>query len=168
MFIPANENIVRQTGNISSVDVKNGQNGPYGSINIAIDDSYMKPGKNGQQAQRIERTYFITTVLNDGFFKIVPYPQVGDRISIEGKLIVEKWQDKQTGADRTAQKVKVLRVKSHISKQEREQAKSMGWCGNSNVSQQQGGFASQQQGGFASQQQGGFASQQQGGFTPQQ
>jgi single-strand DNA-binding protein len=176
MFIPANENNVAITGNISSVEIRNGANGPFGHINIAVDDSYQKPSQNNQKPEWVERTYFITVVLNDGFFKKVPSPQKGDRISVEGKLIIEKWQDKNTNVERSATKVKVIRVKAHISKQERDHAKQLGWYGNAQP-QQQGGYAPQQpqqQGGFAQQQpqqqpqqQGGFA-QQQGGYAPQQ
>jgi single-stranded DNA-binding protein len=147
MLMPSNENTVRFTGNISNLDIKNGAHGPFGSFNIAIDDSYTKPGKNGQQPEFVEKTHFIPCVVSDGFFKKVPNPEKGARISIEGKVIVEHWKDKQSGAERSAIKVKVIRVKAYISPSERNQAKQMGWYGKANAPQ--GGYNNNApQGGF--------------------
>lgn len=169
-------------GNISKIDVKPGreQNTMYGTITIAIDDGYYS--KTTPQ-QWVEQTIFADVKVDDRVLKQLKNGcNVGDQISIDGKLAFDTWTDNQSQKSRSALKVRALSITGHISKEEINCLKQNGFI-QTRQNQQQGGFAphqggQQQSGGFApqqggQQQPGGFApqqggQQQSGGFAPQQ
>ncbi len=166
MLLPRNENTVTICGNISKVDIKNGKFGRFGSINVALDDSYFDKKSN----QRIEKTTFVTVEIQDSFLKKVENPATGDRIHLSGKLILDQFKDAH-GNDRQILKVKCQAVIAHVSKQAKELLKANGFIGKQQPQQSQGGYQDSQanfnnqpqQGGYQ-QPQGGFNQPQQGGY----
>ncbi|WP_288987956.1 single-stranded DNA-binding protein [uncultured Pseudoalteromonas sp.] len=183
-------------GRVSAVDIKAStqvQNEFFGSVTLAIDDGYFKKAGDNQSREWVERTYFHELKVNNRVLSLLKTAiTVGDELAISGKLIQEKWVDKNTQQNRSASKVEVQTIISHLSKAEIECLKSNGFGNQSNqgqqnapAPQQQGGYgqhnapAPQQQGGYgqqnapAPQQQGGYGQQnapapqqQQGGFAP--
>ena len=54
---------------------------------------------------------------------------VGDQVEFEGKLVVDKWNDSQSGQSRQAMKVQAEKLIAHITKQEIECLKAAGLIG---------------------------------------
>ena len=159
MLLAADLNEVSITGNIAQVNILNGQYGLFGSVSLALDDSYYDKKNNNE---RVVKTVFVEVVLQDSYFKKIKETTVGDRLSIQGKLILDQF--KQNGTDRTILKVRCQKVISHTSKADRELLKQQGLLGQAitkNAPQQQS--APQQQGGYNQQ----SAPQQQGGYNQQ-
>lgn len=120
-------NSVNLAGNIAQVNIQNGQHGPFGSVSIAADDGYYKKGQNGQQGEWIDRTHFIEVNMNSKSLQSLKQTlNIGDQLSIEGKLVVEKWQDSQTSQNRNATKVECLKIVGHIPKSVIDAAKQAG------------------------------------------
>ena len=107
-------NETRLGGNIAQVNIQNGQYGPYGSCSLAVDDSYFKKGQNGQQGEWIDRTYFVEVNLKSNVIKKVPNLSQGDAAVFKGKLVEEKWTDKNTGQQRSALKMEAADIEMHI------------------------------------------------------
>jgi single-strand DNA-binding protein len=163
-------------GSVANVRLMTGQHGQYGSISIAVDDGYFKKGENNQDGVWVDRTHFVDVNVNANFLKkLKETPDKGDMLSIEGKLTMDKWNDKTSGQERTALKVTASDVVGYIPKAGVIAMKAA--CGNNNPSQNSGaGYNNQQnnqpQGGYQqpqNQQQnaGGFQQQNSGGFQPQ-
>lgn len=139
------ENEVKLAGNVASVDVKNGQYGPWGSITIAVDDGYRDPKEGGW----IERTQFIRIEVDGRFLEKLGDPlNVGDKLAVDAKLVFEQWE--QDGAKRSAIKVKVQGLRMHTPKsqfqgsqrQSQPQQQAQGqqqWQGNHGRNDQQQG-----------------------------
>jgi single-stranded DNA-binding protein len=126
MLLTTNLNEVRLAGNISQVNIRTGKYGPFGSINLAVDDSYFDKKNNNK---KVVKTVFIEVVLQDYYFKRVKETTIGDRLSFEGKLILDEFQ--QNGVDKTILKVKCQKVTSHTSKAEKELLKQHNLLGSS-------------------------------------
>ncbi len=176
MNIFSNKNSVTIEGNIANIDVKQGQHGYFGSITVAVNNSYKDQNDNW-----VEQTAFVDVNVGGKFLsKLKAAPNKGDRIELEGKLVTEKWQDKTTGANRSALKVQALKLVRHVEKSAIDCLKQAGFIQvNQNQQaapqqpvQQANGFnqqaAPQQQSGFnqPAQQPNGFA--QGGGFNQPQ
>ena len=114
----------RQGGFLASVDIKQGQHGPYGNIVIAVDDGYYKKEQNGQRGEWVDRKYFFPCDVSGKDFANL---QVGDYLEIEGHLIMSVWQD-STG-QRQAMKIKSSTVLNHIPKVACECLKQAGLYG---------------------------------------
>ncbi|MBD1389374.1 single-stranded DNA-binding protein [Neiella sp. HB171785] len=153
----AKKNDVCISGNISNVDVKNGQRGYFGSLSIAVDDGY----RDQQTQQWVDRVYFVEVKVADKFLKSVKATLAkGDYVEIEGKLVVEKWKDKDTQQDRQAMKVQGYRVAVHIPKAAKDCLKAAGFLGAQQTAPQTNQQAAPQhnQQPAQPQQQGGYQS----------
>ncbi|WP_028113029.1 single-stranded DNA-binding protein [Ferrimonas kyonanensis] len=156
-------NTVNLAGYIGSVNISQGQHGPFGTISISYTDSWKDKNNNWQ-----EKTHYIDVAV-DGkrLQKLFAQLQKGDFLAIEGKLIQEQWQDKQSGANRSALKVRMLSVVTHLPKVAKQclQQNGLAKQPNQNGNQQGGGFQGGQQGGGyqGGQQGGGYQGGQQGG-----
>lgn len=116
-------NEVRLSGNIAKVNIRNGLHGPFGTIRIAIDNGAF----NKKGAKFIERTDFINVeVSGKAFFSVVPNPQGGDRIMIYGKLLTDKFNDKNTNQPRESTFVKCSQVLSYTSVEDKKVLQSVG------------------------------------------
>jgi single-strand DNA-binding protein len=166
MNLFSNKNDVTIEGNLSQVDLKPGaQGGFFGSVTIAVSNNY----KDKNTQQWVDKTAFVEVKVGDKFLsKLKSAPQVGDRFEIEGKLVMDEWQDQQTQKKRTALKVQGIRLLRHIDKAAVEVLKQAGFIQQAQPQQQQNnGYQQQpQNGGFQPQQQAQPA--RQGGFQPQQ
>lgn len=102
-FLPK-VNDTRLSGYVANTYIQNGQWGPWGSITVAVDDSYFKKGENGQDGSWIERTYFIDVSVNSKALEKMPNVGKGDFIFIEGKNIEQKKEGDQNGQKATSYK----------------------------------------------------------------
>lgn len=131
-------NTVNLAGNISQVNIQNGQYGSFGNVTIAVDDGYYKKGQNGADGEWIDRTHFVEVKVDANNLKSLKANlQKGDQLQIEGKLIVEKWQDSQTGQNRSAMKVDCKTIVCHIPKAVIDAAKQAGVIQTGNQQNQQ-------------------------------
>ena len=131
----AKVNEVAISGNVSNVDVKQGQNGLFGSISVAVDDGYKD---NNGQGKWVDRTHFIEVKVSDKFLKSIKgVIAKGDFIELEGKLVIEKWKDKTTQQDRSAMKVQGFRITSWVPKVAKEALKNAGLMGSQQHAPQQ-------------------------------
>jgi single-strand DNA-binding protein len=140
------QNTVTVAGHVANINLQNGNYGTYGTITIAVDDGYMQRGQNGQQGQWVDRTYFIDVKVDDNFLKRTS-TQIGkgDSICVEGKLVQEKWTDKNSGQERTALRVKGSMIVGHIPVGVKDLAKTNGFLGRHAQTAPQGQPAPQQQ-----------------------
>ena len=146
-------NETRLGGNIAQVNIQNGQYGPYGSCSLAVDDSYFKKGQNGQQGEWIDRTYFVEVNLKSNVIKKVPNLSQGDAAVFKGKLVEEKWTDKNTGQQRSALKMEAADIEMHIEAHRAKQMRQEDRANNNQNNQQGNGGNNYQQnngGGYQS------------------
>lgn len=124
------QNLVLIAGNLSFVDIKEStqKTGEYfGNVSIAYDDGYFDKNNDNQW---VERVSFIDIKVTNRFLKQFKKPisiNLGDQIEIEGKLVVESWE--QEGKTRRAMKVQAEKLVGHITKQEIECLKAAGLLG---------------------------------------
>lgn len=122
------QNLVFIGGNVSFIDIKESTAKPgeyFGSVNVAYDDGYYDKGNSW-----VERVSFIDIKMtNHAVKQLSSTLNVGDQITFEGKLVVEKWNDKDDNP-RKAMKVEAIRIISHITKEEIDALKSVGLIGN--------------------------------------
>lgn len=150
-----NTNNVTIEGNLSQVGIKQGQHGLFGSITVAVNNSY-----KDNSGSWIEKTAFVDVNVNEKTLSSLKSQlNVGDRIEIEGKLITDTWKDKQTGANRSALKVQALRFNRHIEKAAVDCLKNAGFI---QQAQPQSGYQQVQ----AQNQNFQPQAQAQGGFNP--
>ncbi|MBC6987818.1 single-stranded DNA-binding protein [Alteromonas sp. BZK5] len=128
MKIPQKVNELRLGGNVANVDIRTGQHGSYGSCVIAVDDGYFKKADaNGQGGGWVDRVYFHPITLKSNVLKKINGLNKGDFIIFTGKLVEEKWKDRNTGEERKATKMEATDVEWHIDadsvKQLRQQAR---------------------------------------------
>lgn len=160
-------------GRVSNVDVKSGNNGYFGTVTIAVDDGYFKKGENGHDGHWEERTYFVDVKVDNHFLNYFKSPiETGDEVTLNGKLVQEKWKDNQSGQDRSALRVKAEKLIQHLRKVEVECLKQAGLVGNAN-SQNNAPQQNAQQSSYAPQQNAQQSthpyqqkSASQGGFAP--
>ncbi|GAA5138484.1 single-stranded DNA-binding protein [Thalassotalea piscium] len=164
-------NQVTLGGNISSIDIRNGQNGRFGNVGLAIDDGYFKKGTNNQQGSWVDRTYFINLKVNENNLKTL-YTQLnkGDQLVVAGKLIVE---DDKSDTSKKYYKVDVKNFISHTPKNLIEMGKANGLIPDNQAQTSKSGFQQNQpqHGGYQQQPaNGGFQQNQaqQGAFQQNQ
>ena len=160
------ENLVKISGNIAKVDIRQGQNGPYGNVLLMVDDGYYRKNQNNNvDGQWVDRTYPISVKVNANVIKQAGnfgYNK-GDFFAVEGKNIVEfgKNQDGSIDNSKKYPKVEAKFVIQHlpanVAKQLREEIKNQKQQFNN---QQNGGY--QQNSQRRPQQQ--FNDQQNGGY----
>ena len=75
---------------------------PVASIRLAVDDSY-----KGRDGQKVDRAVFLDVeVWGKGAQIACQYLAKGSHIAIDGKLVMDSWDDKETGHKRTKLKVR--------------------------------------------------------------
>ena len=115
-------------GNVSFVDIKESTQKPgefFGNMSIAHDDGYFDRNNNNQW---IERVSFIDIKVTNRFVKQCKNTiNPGDQIAIEGKLVVDTWQE--SGNNRKAMKIQAEKLVGHTTKQEIECLKAAGLLG---------------------------------------
>ena len=115
MKIPQKVNELRLGGNVANVDIRTGKHGSYGSCVIAVDDGYFKKADaNGQGGGWVDRVYFHPITLKSNVLKKINGLNKGDFIIFTGKLVEEKWKDRNTGEERKATKMEATDVEWHI------------------------------------------------------
>ena len=120
-------NEVEFSGNVANVTIQNGQYGAYGNMSVAVDDGYFQKGQNGQDGQWVDRTHFIDCKLTSGALKKVDgQVNKGDFVIIKGKLVLDQWQDSQTGQQRSAMKVEVKEFVLHVDGERAKQLRAEG------------------------------------------
>jgi len=114
-------------GNVSFVDIKESTQEPgefFGNMSIAYDDGYFDRNNN----QWVERVSFIDIKVTNRFLKQCKNTiNPGDQIAIEGKLVVDTWQE--SGNNRKAMKIQAEKLVGHTTKQEIECLKAAGLLG---------------------------------------
>ena len=127
MKIPQKVNEIRLGGNVANVDIRTGQHGSFGSCVLAVDDGYFKKGDANGQGSWIDRVYFHPITLKANVLKKLNGLNKGDFVVFTGKLVEEKWNDRQSGGERKATKVEAIDVEWHVSadsiKQLRQEAR---------------------------------------------
>ncbi len=123
MKINVKENKVILAGWISQANIRPGQYGPFGTVTIAVDDSYIDTNNNNQ---KVERTQFIMVEVSG---KKLPDLRVGDGLSVEGKLVYEAASNTQGAASILKVKVRDSDITSHIPKACLELLKNAGMYG---------------------------------------
>ena len=122
------QNLVIIAGNVSFVDIKESTQKPgeyFGNVSIAYDDGFFDKNNNNQW---VERVSFIDIKVTNRFLKQCKNTiNPGDQVEIEGKLVVESWQ--QDGQNRKAMKVQAEKLVGHFTKQEIECLKAAGLLG---------------------------------------
>lgn len=129
----AKDNSARLGGRVASLDIRNGQDGYFGTVTIACDDGYFKKSNepNGQ-SEWVDRTYFFDVKADSRFLKnFKPAIEVGDEVTLRGKLVQEKWTD-NGGQNRSSTKIKAIELIQHLRKVEVECLKASGLIGNQN------------------------------------
>lgn len=115
-------------GNVSFVDIKESTQKPgefFGNMSIAYDDGYFDRNNNNQW---VERVSFIDIKVTNRFLKQCKNTiNPGDQIAIEGKLVVDTWQE--SGNNRKAMKIQAEKLVGHTTKQEIECLKAAGLLG---------------------------------------
>jgi len=115
-------------GNVSFVDIKESPQKPgefFGNMSIAYDDGYFDRNNNNQW---VERVSFIDIKVTTRFVKQCKNTiNPGDQIAIEGKLVVDTWQE--SGNNRKAMKIQAEKLVGHTTKQEIECLKAAGLLG---------------------------------------
>lgn len=114
------QNLVIIGGNVASVDIKDSTQKEgefFGNVSVAYDDGFFDKNNNNTW---VERVSFIEIKLSNRVIQQIKSLNTGDQIEFEGKLVVEKWVDNDSGKNRQAMKVVAERVVSHITKQEIE------------------------------------------------
>ena len=115
-------------GNVSFVDIKESTQKPgefFGNMSIAYDDGYFDRNNNNQW---VERVSFIDIKVTNRFLKLCKNTiNPGDQIAIEGKLVVDTWQE--SGNNRKAMKIQAEKLVGHTTKQEIECLKAAGLLG---------------------------------------
>ena len=128
-------NTMTVSGRIGNVNLQDGQNGPFGSLSLAVDTGY----KN-REGKWVEDTSWVTVEFggNTGSFVADKGVGKGDLLVVEGSLFESKWKDKD-GGDRSALKVRAERIVEHIPSSVFECLKANGFFGNQQApaSQQQ-------------------------------
>ena len=112
-------------GYISHVDIKKGNNDDwYGSFSLALEDNYQKNrGKPDQEW--VDRVHFAEVKVDQHFLNNFDAPiGIGDQIVLTGKIIQEKWKDKQSGANRSGLKIKADKKIAYMTKTESDLLKS--------------------------------------------
>lgn len=119
-------NLVIIGGNVSFVDIKESTKKPgeyFGNLSIAYDDGFFDDNN-----QWVERVSFIDIKVTNRFLKQCKNTfNPGDQAEIEGKLVVESWE--QEGQNRKAMKVQAEKLVGHVTKQEIECLKAAGLLG---------------------------------------
>ena len=174
MKIPQKVNEIRLGGNVANVEIRTGQHGSYGSCVLAVDDGYFKKGDaNGQGGGWVERVYFHPITLKSNVLKKMNGLNKGDFVVFAGKLVEEKWNDRQSGAERKAMKMEAIDVEWHVPaasvKQLRQEARdSKNNQGQQNNSYNQNSNQNSNQGGGHNPNMGGYnqTGSQSGGHNP--
>lgn len=169
------QNEVRLAGYLSQVDIKQGEYGPFGTVTIAVDDSYT----DKKSKERVKKTQFLRVDVGG---EKLPFMEKGDYVRIEGRLIFDTWNTATSSG--SAIKIKGT-VVEHLPKDALECLKANGFIQSSQQASgqpqqpQQGGYGqppqNQQRGGYGQPQQqrpqrnqpqqGGYGQpQQQGGY----
>ena len=122
------QNTVLLAGNVSFVDIKESTQKPgeyFSNMSIAYDDGYFDKNNNNQWVDRVS---FIDVKVTNRFLKQCKNNfNPGDQVNIEGKLVIETWQ--QDGQNRKAMKVQAEKLVGHVTKQEIECLKAAGLLG---------------------------------------
>jgi len=121
MKITSDENIGSLSGCISFTDIKNGNEGPWGSIGVITDDSYLKDNVKVERSQAITVEMKTHTLL-----ALTEILNKGDSIHLKYVLRVDKWKDKSSGLDRKALKAHCTQIVSHTSKAAKNLLKQAG------------------------------------------
>lgn len=115
-------------GNVSFVDIRESTLKPgefFGNMSVAYDDGYFDRNNNDQW---VERVSFIDIKVTNRFLKQCKNTiNPGDQIAIEGKLVVDTWQE--SGNNRKAMKIQAEKLVGHTTKQEIECLKAAGLLG---------------------------------------
>ena len=170
MKIPQKVNELRLGGNVANVDIRPGQHGSYGSCVLAVDDGYFKKGDaNGQGGGWVERVYFHPITLKSNVLKKMNGLNKGDFVVFAGKLVEEKWNDKQSGAERKAMKMEAIDVEWHVPAASVKQLRQEARDSKNNQGQQNNSYnQNSNQGGGHNPNMGGYnqKSNQGGGHNP--
>ncbi|NQZ49670.1 MAG: hypothetical protein HRT95_05625 [Moritella sp.] len=122
MKITPDENTGSLSGRISFVNIKDGNDGPWGSIGVITDDSYMNKDK-----VKVERSQAITVEMKaHTLLALAEILNKGDSIHLKYVLRVDKWKDKTSGLDRKALKSHCTQIVSHTSKAAKDCLKQAG------------------------------------------
>lgn len=80
-------------------------------MTIACDDGYFKKSNEpNAQSEWVERTYFFDVKVDSRFLKnFKPAIEVGDEVTLRGKLVQEKWTD-NGGQNRSSTKIKAIEL----------------------------------------------------------
>lgn len=161
------DNSCRISGNVATVDIKNGQHGPFGTIGIIVDDGYFKKEQNNSQTW-MERSYFISIKISSKIVKQCK-GQIGkgDFFSVDGKIVTDKWNDRNSGKEMQATKIEARNIVMHLdaslAKSLRQQSKQHNDQQNTNGQYQSNGQQFEQNQNFNQQPQ-----QNQGHYQPQE
>ena len=169
MKIPQKVNELRLGGNVANVDIRPGQHGSYGSCVLAVDDGYFKKGDaNGQGGGWVERVYFHPITLKSNVLKKMNGLNKGDFVVFAGKLVEEKWNDKQSGAERKAMKMEAIDVEWHVPAASVKQLRQEARDSKNNQGQQNNSYnQNSNQGGGHNPNMGGYnQNSNQGGHNP--
>lgn len=130
------------SGRVGNVNVQQGNNGPYGSLSLAVDTGY-----KGRDGSWVEDTSWVTIEFggNTGNYIADKGVGKGDLLVVEGSLFESKWKDKDTGADRSALKVRADRIAEHVPSVVFECLKANGFFGNQQAQANQQQAPTQQQ-----------------------
>jgi single-stranded DNA-binding protein len=101
-------------GNVASVDLIQNDNGTFGRLTIAVDNGYWKSGENGDNGHYVEKTDFVELKINSRIANKVKGIDKGDIFVVEGRTVVDTWNENQTGDKRTATRIEVIDVVEHI------------------------------------------------------
>lgn len=132
MKLNRKKNDVELNGYVANVSMRNGENGPFGSVTIGVDDSYR--GKDGF----VERSQMIRVELSGDIAGLA----VGDFVEFEGRLIYE--QSGSDGNSRLKVKGKIVGVMPKACINALKQAGLYGNQQSQQSGQQGGGYAPQQ------------------------
>ena len=127
-------------------------------LGIAVSRRFM--GSNGQE---VEDTCFVDVVVwGKAANNCKQYLTKGSQVMVEGRLQLDRWEDRNGGGQRSKLRV----VAEQVQFMTRRQNEGSTYGGDNGYGAPQGGYAPQGQGGYPPPAQGGYQPRQGGNYPP--